>query len=63
MEMRAHSAGVYVSKESYILNIKKSRNTAAEQLNRSQNNTAGLKKKINALIWRKKISSFQLPKQ
>lgn len=45
MEMRAHSAGVYVSKESYILNIKKSRNTAAEQLNRSQNNTAGLKKK------------------
>lgn len=37
--MRVHSTGVYVSEESYILNIKKSRNTAAEQLNRSQNNT------------------------
>lgn len=33
------STGLYAPKESYILNIKKSRNTLAEPLNRRQNKT------------------------
>lgn len=44
--MRVYSIGVYVPKESYTLNIKKSRKTLAQPLNRNQNNIADLKKKL-----------------
>lgn len=44
MEVRVYSTGVYVPKESYTLNIKKSRKNLAEPLNRNQNNTVDLKK-------------------
>lgn len=53
--MRVYSIGVYVPKESYTLNIKKSRKTLAQPLNRNQNNIADLKKKISPLIWRKNV--------